>query len=149
MFLIASGDLRLSANQTCWPAQADRERPISVAFAAEGITVRRAHPYDETLKQGFIWNQRMGMDVFKFIPPEAPLIVAVAIDNLEFFCVNIVHPVHLLYKTRRLSSIPSNKSIISNPTTPKTGKATRLCTHLPYCGSNPRRGINFEETANS
>jgi hypothetical protein len=39
--------------------------------------VKQAHPYDETLKHGFIWNQRMGMDVFKSIPLEAPLILAV------------------------------------------------------------------------
>ena len=68
VFLVASGDLRLSANQTCWPAQADMERQIVAAFADEGVTVKRAHPYDETLKHGFIWNQRMGMDVFKSIP---------------------------------------------------------------------------------
>ena len=38
VFLVASGDLRLSANQTCWPAQADMERRIVRAFADEGIT---------------------------------------------------------------------------------------------------------------
>src|SRR5258706_14185272 len=78
-FLIASGDLRLSANQTCWPAQAEMEQQITSAFATMGITVKRAHPYDDALKHGFIWNQRMGMDVFKSIPPDAPLIVAVAV----------------------------------------------------------------------
>jgi hypothetical protein len=83
-FLIASGDLRLSANQTCWPAQADMERQITAAFAVEGITVKRAHPYDETIKHGFIWNQRMGMDVFKSIPSEAPLIVAVAVWQYSY-----------------------------------------------------------------
>src|SRR5260221_10661954 len=46
-FLIASGDLRLSANQTCWPAQAEMEQQITSAFAAMGITVKRAHPYDD------------------------------------------------------------------------------------------------------
>jgi hypothetical protein len=84
VFLIASGDLRLSANQTCWPAQADMEKQIVAAFAGEGITIRRAHPYDETLKHGFIWNQRMGMDVFKSIPSEAPLIVAVAVWQYSY-----------------------------------------------------------------
>jgi hypothetical protein len=74
VFLIASGDLRLSANQTCWPAQAGMERQIIAAFAADGITLKRVHPYDETLQHGLIWNQRMGMDV-KSIPPQAPLIV--------------------------------------------------------------------------
>jgi len=84
VFLIASGDLRLSANQTCWPAQADMERQIIAAFAAERVTVRRAHPFDETLKHGFIWNQRMGMDVFKSIPAQAPLIVAVAVWQYSY-----------------------------------------------------------------
>jgi len=83
-FLVASGDLRLSANQTCWPAQAEMERQIVAAFAAEGVTVKRAHPYDETMKHGFIWNQRMGMDVFKSIPREAPLIVAVAVWQYSY-----------------------------------------------------------------
>jgi hypothetical protein len=83
-FLIASGDSRVSANQTCWPAQAQMERQIVAAFAAEGVTVKRAHPYDETLKHGFIWNQRMGMDAFKSIPPEAPLIVAVAVWQYSY-----------------------------------------------------------------
>jgi hypothetical protein len=83
-FLIASGDSRLSANQICWPAQADMERQILAAFAAEGVTVQRAHPYNETLKHGFIWNQRMGMDVFRSIPPEAPLIVAVAVWQYSY-----------------------------------------------------------------
>ena len=84
VFLVASGDLRLSANQTCWPAQAEMEQQIVAAFAAEGVTVKRAHPYDETMKHGFIWNQRMGMDVFKSIPPEAPLIVAVAVWQYSY-----------------------------------------------------------------
>ena len=84
VFLIASGDSRLSANQTCWPAQADMEREIIAAFAAEGATAKRAHPYDKRLKHGFIWNQRMGMDVFKSIPPEAPLLVAVAVWQYSY-----------------------------------------------------------------
>jgi hypothetical protein len=43
------------------------------------MNVIRGHGYDETLKHGFIWNQRMGMDVFKSIHPDAPLIVAEAV----------------------------------------------------------------------
>src|SRR5262245_26103516 len=74
--LVASGDLRLSANQTCWPAQEDMEKRVIEAFAKEGITVKRGHPNDSALKHGFIWNQRMGMDVFKNIDPDARLIVA-------------------------------------------------------------------------
>jgi len=83
-FLLASGDLRLSANQVCWPAQAEMERQVLAAFTAEGITVKRAHPYDDMQKHGFIWNQRMGMDIFKSIPPEAPLIVAVAVWQYSY-----------------------------------------------------------------
>lgn len=74
--LIANGDLRLSANQTCWPTQAEMEAKIIEAFAREGISVKRGHNYDPDLKHGFIWNQRMGMDVFKNIHPDARLIVA-------------------------------------------------------------------------
>jgi|FLYN01.1.fsa_nt_gi hypothetical protein len=77
--LVASGDLRLSANQVCWPAQEDMEKRVMAAFAREGITVKRGHPYDPQLKHGFIWNQRMGMDVFKNIHPDAKLIVAEAV----------------------------------------------------------------------
>jgi len=52
VYLVASGDLRLSANQTCWPAQADMEKKIYVAFTAEGLIVKRAHQYDESLEHG-------------------------------------------------------------------------------------------------
>ncbi|MBK9749597.1 MAG: fucose isomerase [Chloroflexi bacterium] len=77
--LIASGDLRLSANQKCWAAQAGMEATVIAAFAREGITVKRGHPYDPAEKHGFISNQRMGMDVFKSIDPNAKLIVAEAV----------------------------------------------------------------------
>jgi hypothetical protein len=77
--LIASGDLRLSANQLCWPAQQAMEQAIIAAFAREGITVRRGHPYDPLEKHGFISSQRMGMDVFEQIDPDARLIVAEAV----------------------------------------------------------------------
>lgn len=79
VLLIASGDLRQSANQVCWAAQAEVEKKITEAFKAEGVTVRRAHPYREDLGHGFIFNQRMGMDVFTKIPTDAPLIVAEAV----------------------------------------------------------------------
>lgn len=79
IWLVASGDLRESANQTCWAAQADMEVRIADAFASEGYTVRRAHPYDPARGHGFISSQRMGMDVFKAIPNDAPLVVAEAV----------------------------------------------------------------------
>src|ERR1035437_4975135 len=54
VLLVASGDSRPSANETCWPAQAEVERKLTAAFAAEGIAVRRAHPYDPEARHGFI-----------------------------------------------------------------------------------------------
>ena len=79
ILLIASGDLRQSANQKCWPAQAQMEEKLIAAFKTEGFTLRRAHPYDPRLGHGFIYNQRMGMDVFMHIHPESPLVVAEAV----------------------------------------------------------------------
>ena len=77
--LIASGDLRESANQMCWPAQSHMETALVAAFEAEGIKVRRAHPFDASRQHGFISSQRMGMDVFMRIHPDAPLVVAEAV----------------------------------------------------------------------
>jgi len=71
--------LRLSANQACWPTQADMEGKIAVAFAGLGWKVVRAHAYDPVEKHGFISSQRMGMEVFKHIPSQAPLVVAEAV----------------------------------------------------------------------
>jgi hypothetical protein len=77
--LVASGDLRLSANQTCWPAQLEMEKDLSAAFLKEGIRLVRGHPYDPVEKHGFISSQRMGMDVFKTIHPDLRLVVAEAV----------------------------------------------------------------------
>jgi hypothetical protein len=76
VLLVASGDLRESANEKCWPAQSRMEAELTEAFKAEGYTLRRAHPYNPSLKHGFISNQRMGMDVFLHIPADAPIVVA-------------------------------------------------------------------------
>lgn len=77
--LVANGDLRQSANQVCWPAQAALEQMLTEAFLEEGIKLRRAHAYNPALKHGFISGQRMGMDVFEQIDPDAPLVVAEAV----------------------------------------------------------------------
>jgi hypothetical protein len=77
--LIASGDLRLSANRKCWVAQEAMEAKVVAAFAAEGITVIRGHAFDPAEEHGFISSQRMGMNVFKNIHPDAKLIVAEAV----------------------------------------------------------------------
>ncbi len=77
--LIASGDLRLSANQVCWPAQAAMEKALGAALAAEGFKVARAHAFDAKAKHGFIDSQKMGLEVFRNVDPDAPLIVAEAV----------------------------------------------------------------------
>jgi hypothetical protein len=77
--LIASGDLRLSANQACWPAQQAMEQALTKAIEAEGYRVVRVHPFKEQQQHGFIASQREGIEVFKNIDPAAPLIVAEAV----------------------------------------------------------------------
>lgn len=75
-YLIANGDLRLSANQKCWPEQEKMEAVLSRALSAEGWKVVRAHAYDPRKKHGFIDSQKMGLAVFRALDPDAPLIVA-------------------------------------------------------------------------
>jgi hypothetical protein len=75
-YLVSSGDLRLSANQQCWPAQAKMEAALSRALNAEGWTVVRAHAYDKDKQHGFIDSQKMGIEVFRCLDPDAPVIVA-------------------------------------------------------------------------
>ncbi len=78
--LIASGDLRLSANQVCWPAQDAMEKALVAAIKAEGRSTMRAHRFDKAKQHGFIDSQKMGMQVFREIEdPEAPIIVAEAV----------------------------------------------------------------------
>jgi hypothetical protein len=79
VYLIASGDLRLSANQKCWPAQQEMERALGKAIADAGYKVIRAHQEQPGAGHGFISSQRQGMTVFRDIPPTAPLIVAEAV----------------------------------------------------------------------
>src|ERR1044071_2783168 len=77
--LIANGDLRLSANQRCWPAQAKAEEAVMSAIRREGRDVRRGHQCDSEKGHGFIDSQRRGMEVFREIPPQAPLVVVEAV----------------------------------------------------------------------
>ena len=79
ILLVASGDLRQSANEVCWPAQHAMEQALGAAVAKLGGKIRRAHAYDAKRKHGFIASQKEGMDVFASIDPTAPLIVAEAV----------------------------------------------------------------------
>ncbi len=77
--MIASGDLRLSANQVCWPAQLAMEQELTRAIEAEGARVQRGHQYQQQAKHGFIGSQKEGLEVFRRLDPAAPLIVAEAV----------------------------------------------------------------------
>ena len=79
VLLIASGDLRLSANRVCWPAQHAMEQALVWCVKAEGFEIQRAHAYKKQEKHGFIASQKEGMGVFAKIDPDAPLIVAEAV----------------------------------------------------------------------
>ncbi len=79
IYLIASGDLRLAANQQCEAAQAAMEQQIVAAIERERRAVIRAHLFNPEKRHGFIDSQKYGMEVFTRIPPDAPLIVAEAV----------------------------------------------------------------------
>jgi hypothetical protein len=76
VYLVANGDLRLAANQTCEAAQQEMEKSLRAALAKFGVKTIRAHKFDPVKKHSFIDSQKMGMQVFRGIPPKAPLIVA-------------------------------------------------------------------------
>jgi hypothetical protein len=79
VYLVASGDLRQSANEACWPAQVAMEHKLGAAIAQFGFRVVRAHPVHRHLKHGFIASQKEGLEIFAQLDPDAPLIVAVAV----------------------------------------------------------------------
>jgi len=78
VFIVASGDLRQSANRTCWPAQAKVEASLTELLARLGCKAERAHPFHAGKGHGLIDSQRMGMDVFRSIPNSAPVIIVEA-----------------------------------------------------------------------
>lgn len=79
VYLVASGDLREPANVSGWKVQKELEAALTKAFNSFGWEVERAHAEDPETGHGFISSQAMGMEVFKNVPPEAPLVVAEAV----------------------------------------------------------------------
>jgi hypothetical protein len=94
VILIANGDLRLAANQKCWPAQARAEDAVMGAIRRLGHAVERGHACDPTKGHGFIDSQKRGMEVFRGIPPDAPLVVVEAVWQYSH------HILHGLYGHR-------------------------------------------------
>ena len=79
IYLVASGDLRKSANQACQAAQDAMEASLVAAIKKEGYTVKRAHGFDKARGHSFIDSQKYGMEVFAKIPADAPIIIAEAV----------------------------------------------------------------------
>src|ERR1022692_4350676 len=94
VILIANGDLRLAANQKCWPAQARAEESVMGAIRRLGRAVERGHACDPAKGHGFIDSQKRGMEVFRGIPPGAPLVVVEAVWQYSH------HILHGLYSHR-------------------------------------------------
>ncbi|MFT0762834.1 hypothetical protein [Scrofimicrobium sp. R131] len=76
VYLVASGDLRETTNRATWATQQEMERQLTRAINECGWEVERAHSYDPEKKHGFIDHQRLGMEIFKHVPKDAPLVVA-------------------------------------------------------------------------
>ncbi len=94
VILIANGDLRLAANRKCWPAQARAEEAVLGAIRRLGHAAERGHACDPEKGHGFIDSQKYGMQVFRAIPPEAPLVVVEAVWQYSH------HLLHGLYSHR-------------------------------------------------
>jgi hypothetical protein len=75
VYTVASGDLRTSANLAGWPTQQRLESDLTAAIGSLGWEVQRGHEHDDERGHGFIDSQRHGLDVFRALPPDAPLVV--------------------------------------------------------------------------
>jgi hypothetical protein len=75
VYVVASGDLRPSANVKCWPVQEELEADVRRALESFGWSVVRGHEFDTAARHGFIDSQRRGIEVFKSIPTDVPLLV--------------------------------------------------------------------------
>jgi len=79
VYTVASGDLRPVANEASWSTQQQLESDFSTAVRSLGWEVKRGHEVDAVKGHGFIDSQRMGIEVFKDIPSDAPLVVVEAV----------------------------------------------------------------------
>jgi hypothetical protein len=91
IYLIASGDLRASANQKCESEQLKMEQSLIAAVEKLNGKVQRAHAFRPEVGHSFIDSQKYGMEVFANIPAKAPLIVAEAVWQYSH------HVLHGLY----------------------------------------------------
>lgn len=78
IYLLASGNMREARNRDTWSDQNALEQTLVKVFAEEGYDLIRAFPFHPVLGHGHITGQRHGMDIFKQIHPEAPLVIAIS-----------------------------------------------------------------------
>src|ERR1700675_2184521 len=126
--LVANGDLRLSANRKCWPAQERVEAAVMAAIQRSGREVRRGHSYDPSKNHGFIDSQKYGMEVFRGIPKNAALIVVEAVWQYSH------HVLHGLYTHRGPILTVANWS----------GEWPGLVGMLNLNGSLTKAGVRYE-----
>jgi len=75
VYTVANGDLRLTTNVKTWPKQQEVEAQFAAAVEALGWKVHRAHGINPATGHGFIDCQHYGMEVFRNIPRDAPLVI--------------------------------------------------------------------------
>lgn len=79
VYTVASGDLRITTNVKTWSMQQQVEAAFAKAVEEQGWKVKRAHGVNPETGHGFIDSQRYGMDVFRTIPKDAPVVVVEAV----------------------------------------------------------------------
>lgn len=88
LYVVANGDLRLTTNVKTWAKQQEVEQQFADAAAKFGWSIKRAHEVDPEKGHGFIDSQRRGMEVFKSIPKDAPLVV---IESVWQYSHHLLH----------------------------------------------------------
>lgn len=79
VYTIANGDLRLTTNVKTWDMQQQVEGEFAAAVVSQGWAVKRAHGVNPATGHGFIDSQAYGMEVFRNVPKDAPLVVVEAV----------------------------------------------------------------------
>ena len=79
IIVVTNGDLRESANTTCWPTQLKFEQKLDQALSKFGYKMKRLGTIHKDRGHGFISSQREGSDLFEGIDPYAPVIVLLTV----------------------------------------------------------------------
>ncbi|SHH74240.1 fucose isomerase [Cognatishimia maritima] len=91
IYLLASGDSRVSANTICWPAQEAMEADLTRILKQNGYEVIRAHSVDPEKGHGFLDSQRAGLDAVSKIPTGAKIVIAEAVWQYSHHVLPALH----------------------------------------------------------